>query len=168
MLRLGVVLRRKLAAFHKRSKDFFALRPLQRDEAGFFGNIRKLRITEQMRLHMTDILVMRGCIHDHHVAVFPQVVHDEVIDNTTLFVQHRAVTHATDGKIGEIIRKQVIQARKRTLPLEKHFAHVRYIENPSLRAHNHMLRQDPFVILHRHQVAAKGNHLPFQCDMSVI
>ncbi len=163
-----IIFGRQLAAFHQRLQDFLALGSLQRDEAGFFGNIGKDCVFQEMGLHVRHILVMGSSIHHHHVTVFAQMVHDEIVDNAAIFIEHGAVTHAADGEVREIVGQEMVQALQRAFPFENDFAHVGHVENPGFGADSHMFRQDALVILHRHQIAAERYHLSLERHMLVI
>ncbi len=163
-----IIFRGQLAAFHQGLQDFFALRSLQGDQTGFLGNIREHRVLQEVRFHVRHVLVVGRCVHHHHVAVLAQMVHDEVVDDAAVFIQHGAVTHAADGEVREIIGQQVIQTFQRALAFENHFAHVGHVENARFRADRHVFRQDALVILHRHEIPAEGYHLSLRCHVLVI
>ena len=123
---------------------------------------------QQVRLHMGEILVAVGGVHHHEIALLPELVNHQIIHRAALPVAHNAVSHPAHRHIGEIVGQQVVQRVQRGGAGEEHLAHMGHIKQPRLLADRHVLFDDAGAVLHRKQIAGKGNHLAPFLHMNII
>lgn len=62
----------------------------------------------------------------------------------------------------------MIQGSQGALSFQKDLSHMGYVKQAHFRPHCHVLRQNALSILHRHDIAAKRDHFPFQGQVTVI
>ena len=93
-----------------------------------------------MLMNPGKILIARRSIHNHAVVVVCDVVDDQVVDDTTGFVEHARVQRlAVVLEPRHVVREQVAQEVTSALALQVDDGHVRYVEHAGLITHGMML-----------------------------
>jgi Uma2 family endonuclease len=105
-----------------------------------------------------EIAQLAGPVHHDHVAVRPQAIDDEVVQDAALVVQEEAVTALARGQGVQVLGHYAVQGVLGASALEQELAHVADVEDAGPGAGLGMLGHDALV-LHGHVETGEGGHL---------
>ena len=112
------------------------------------------------------ILIEVGGV-DHQQVVIAAIVDDQVVDDPTIGIAHRAVLGLVDGDLGGVIDGEAVDHLQGPGAAQDDLPHVRHIEDAHGGAHPPVLLQDA-AVLDRHLKAGKIDHLGAQAHVFLV
>jgi len=132
---------------------------LERELGDAVGDVLDDRAGKSVGGHVRDVLLAIGGIDHHEVLLITKLVDDEVINAAPTLVAEDSVAHAPRPERRVVVRDEVVDACKGRGAGEHDLAHVRDVEEPRLRAHGLVLRENAGGILHGQQVVREWDDL---------
>ncbi len=112
------------------------------------------------------VLVEVRRVHDHEEVLGGDPVYDQVVDDASVRVAHRAVERPARLDI-RVVREEHVEECQRLGALQPELAHVRQVEQPGVVAHGHVLGEHAGV-LNGHEIAGERLDLRPERHVSVV
>ena len=152
--------------FAERLKDVQGLGALERQKGGGFRTIfdGHRTVLGQVLLEPFPIFVEIAGIDHQHVGFRGQVVHQQIIDQSTLAVGHAGILNPARKQSLHMIGRHSLQKGQSPGPTHYKLPHMRYIKKTACCTYGHVFSFDS-AVTHRHLKAGEGDHLGLQRQM---
>ncbi len=120
--------------------------------------------------HPVEIFFTRAGIDHDQVVVIGHFVHDNVVDECSLGIEHRRILSLSNTQLRSVIDGDVLDGRERLRSVDTNVTHVTHIENADAVAHREMLGDQAAMlgIFDRHVPAVEVDHLGAHLAMNGI
>ena len=113
------------------------------------------------------VFVYVGRIDDQQEFLFFHTVYEQVVDSSSVGVQHHSVKNFPYCQIADIVREYIIDKAHGLRPRHQDFPHMRNVEHPDLLTHSFVFGYY-VTIFNRHIEASERAHFCSRLDMAVI
>ena len=105
----------------------------------------------------SHVLVDIGSIDNEEVVILAHGVNQQVVNSTTVRIEHHAILDAANLHLGDVVGEDVVHKLLSLGTSDANLAHVRHIKDAYVVAHCIVLLNDALV-LNGHIKTAKGSH----------
>ena len=164
----GVVFFRDLFGPGDLFQHLLGVGPLQGDLGDLIRDILQPGTFGQMSAHPLKILLAVGGVHHNEIFLFALFVNQKVIHHAAGLVAHGAVAGPAQAHAVVGIGEQPVQTFQGRSAGEQELAHMGNIKDAAGGSHRLVLGNDPLPVLHRQDIAPKGNHLAARRQVRLI
>ena len=109
-------------------------------------------------LHPSPVLIDIGGIDDEEEVVLTHLIHQQVVDSSTILVAHHTIIDLTHRGTSNIVGEDMLNITLGILALNRYLTHVRDIEESHFLAYCRMLRGDAGTLIEQWHVETSERH----------
>lgn len=107
----------------------------------------------------SGVLVAVTCVDDEEELCFAHSVNEEIVHDSSVFVEHKSITDVSVGHRSDIVAYEIVDALHSVLALDNEFAHMRNVEHTYVVSDRVMFGDNAGFVLYRKKIARKFDYL---------